>query len=960
MEHLIQHGLSNAAAAAVLAILAAIATRLWRNPHFAYALWLVVLVRLVAPPLVAVPLPIPAWTIFPEKDSSKVSSWIAGTATAEISHEQVPPMSGSEEQRVPQAVRAGSGATPTQSPGAVQEFKSPRAGGFSLPDVRRAGLIARPEVPESGGSRDRSASIVKASATRSRESTTVSRQSVVDALAIVWLTGTFGYLLLVAVRAGRFSRALRSARREVPEFLHAEAAALAGTVGLRRPPRLALIEAPLPPLVWPGWRPTVLLPQPLIDSLSVSQRRLLLLHEFEHIRRRDHRVRWFRIGVVALYWWNPIAWWAARRLELAEEECCDAAVLCLHPDQSEGYGQTLLAVSEFLSIGKFPAPALSISMARKNHLKRRLTMILNGPRWPRLSKTRLAVFGILGAALIAVTWTVATAQNAPAPPVNSVPTPSTRQPETPIPKLVKAPATAAQGLAGLLKFEPLKLDPRDDAKLPLVQKLLKERYNAALRAARLCEFQYEAGTTTMSALCAATRHFVDAQLTLVEQPSEKIRIGEWYVEFSNQAWRMADARLKANGVTGFIPIDEAEARAARFEAEIKLLELRRAASQNETRTTPVAASPVSTPAQPAEGLAALLQFEILKPTPGDDEQRKLLKERHNAALRALNVSAHRYEAEMTTAKSLCNATRDFVDAKLALADSPLQRTHVATWYHSFALTIWKQANAKLNAGGQMRANQDDEAEARNAVAEAQSMASEASVLFPALLTSKPLDIAPQDDERQRLLKQRYNAALRSLKASYARREVDPTVPFVSVIAAARQLLPADVAMHKAEDIVRVHERYLDLMKFFEKRAEAQVGTTIGRDELEAAHEARLDAEIKLLDAKSGRSQTQSTNAAVLTAKAELEAAKATLDQRKAALARAKADLFFRKTQYDRIVRLYEQKAIEVRLVDELRNKRDAAAATVNEAEAAIRAAESNVSLKQAQLNRLTSVSEPTT
>ncbi len=57
MEQLFQHGLSNAAAAALLAIVAAIATRIWRNPHFAYAAWLIVLVRLVAPPLVAVNVP---------------------------------------------------------------------------------------------------------------------------------------------------------------------------------------------------------------------------------------------------------------------------------------------------------------------------------------------------------------------------------------------------------------------------------------------------------------------------------------------------------------------------------------------------------------------------------------------------------------------------------------------------------------------------------------------------------------------------------------------------------------------------------------------------------------------------------------------------------------------------------------------------------------------------------------
>ena len=42
--------------------------------------------------------------------------------------------------------------------------------------------------------------------------------------------------------------------------------------------------------------------------------------------------------------------------------------------------------------------------------------------------------------------------------------------------------------------------------------------------------------------------------------------------------------------------------------------------------------------------------------------------------------------------------------------------------------------------------------------------------LPALLASKPLEPAPGDDERLKLLKKRHNAALRLLQASYKRHE----------------------------------------------------------------------------------------------------------------------------------------------------------------------------------------------
>ena len=49
--------LSNFVLAALLAVLAVVLTKVWRNPQFAHALWLLVLVKLVTPPLIYVPMP---------------------------------------------------------------------------------------------------------------------------------------------------------------------------------------------------------------------------------------------------------------------------------------------------------------------------------------------------------------------------------------------------------------------------------------------------------------------------------------------------------------------------------------------------------------------------------------------------------------------------------------------------------------------------------------------------------------------------------------------------------------------------------------------------------------------------------------------------------------------------------------------------------------------------------------
>src|SRR5438874_1563645 len=60
MDTLLEAGLSNAVAAAVLALVAAGVARLGRRPALTHSLWLLVLLKLVTPPIIPLALPWPA------------------------------------------------------------------------------------------------------------------------------------------------------------------------------------------------------------------------------------------------------------------------------------------------------------------------------------------------------------------------------------------------------------------------------------------------------------------------------------------------------------------------------------------------------------------------------------------------------------------------------------------------------------------------------------------------------------------------------------------------------------------------------------------------------------------------------------------------------------------------------------------------------------------------------------
>ena len=90
--------------------------------------------------------------------------------------------------------------------------------------------------------------------------------------------------------------------------------------------------------------PMVLMPEALLD-LDAPLRRLIIEHEEQHCRERDH---WVVIGsatVLALLPWNLPLRWIARRLRLALEVDCDARVISTGASPTQ-YAKLLLLVAQ--------------------------------------------------------------------------------------------------------------------------------------------------------------------------------------------------------------------------------------------------------------------------------------------------------------------------------------------------------------------------------------------------------------------------------------------------------------------------------------------------------------------------------------------------------------------------------------------------------------------------------------
>jgi beta-lactamase regulating signal transducer with metallopeptidase domain len=140
----------------------------------------------------------------------------------------------------------------------------------------------------------------------------------------------------------------------------------------------------LPPMTWGFLRPVVLLPS---DATAWNDDRLhaVVLHELAHIRRADWLTQTLTQCVCALYWFQPLAWWAARQQRATSERATDDRVLALGIPATD-YAAHLLAIVRTLHTDSHTMRG-TVAMAQRPPFESRLRAILD-PRCRREAPSR--------------------------------------------------------------------------------------------------------------------------------------------------------------------------------------------------------------------------------------------------------------------------------------------------------------------------------------------------------------------------------------------------------------------------------------------------------------------------------------------------------------------------------------------------------------------------------------------
>jgi hypothetical protein len=121
---------------------------------------------------------------------------------------------------------------------------------------------------------------------------------------------------------------------------------------------------------------------------------------------------------------------------------------------------------------------------------------------------------------------------------------------------------------------------------------------------------------------------------------------------------------------------------------------------------------------------------------------------------------------------------------------------------------------------------------------------------PAILSAKPLKAGPSDDELQKLLIDRYNAAISELEDRYNEFLAGhATLDLMEGVV--RRVASSGVELKKKpEDRIALREQLLDFMKRMEEIQKARFDAArIPQADVQRARYFRLDAEIQLLKEK---------------------------------------------------------------------------------------------------------------
>ncbi|MBD3672834.1 MAG: hypothetical protein HUJ26_04845 [Planctomycetaceae bacterium] len=319
-----------------------------RRPHLAYALWLLVLVKCLIPPI-----PISPVSIFPDVKIDELPYVARLVSRQEETLSPRPTLHAITPPPAPTARRAQDAANDDVPEDRISELsrgypiEEPEL--WSSQDETPTGS-PEPDTPETNTAEatvdQATLPVLALEQNHSNEPEVSARRATLEPWWTGWLVVCGGFLLATLLRVAFTLRRVKRRRVETSVELTEVVERLSKQFRLRRTVRVCVTAAKVGPAVVGFLRPLLILPEVVIRERSTAELEPIVAHELLHIKRGDLRVGWLQVLAQSLWWFHPLVWGVNRSLRREAERCCDEAVLAELNCTPAFYARCLLDVLE--------------------------------------------------------------------------------------------------------------------------------------------------------------------------------------------------------------------------------------------------------------------------------------------------------------------------------------------------------------------------------------------------------------------------------------------------------------------------------------------------------------------------------------------------------------------------------------------------------------------------------------
>lgn len=176
---------------------------------------------------------------------------------------------------------------------------------------------------------------------------TVWRPNWRQALLLLWAAGGVAVLLTHFALAARLERRIRRLGQAPGHGVQRLCDGIRADIGIRARLSVVLLDDITSPALTVALRPKLLLPDLLALNAPREQLGFSLLHELMHFKRRDYLVCILMTLLCAIWWFNPVVWMLQKYLRMDMESACDAqAVANFSAEQKLRYAKLLLELGQ--------------------------------------------------------------------------------------------------------------------------------------------------------------------------------------------------------------------------------------------------------------------------------------------------------------------------------------------------------------------------------------------------------------------------------------------------------------------------------------------------------------------------------------------------------------------------------------------------------------------------------------